>query len=292
MKKTILTTLIAAGISTAPLANELAKLNFATDSAAQAPAQKVVIQKKEAIKSTSQYAEDADTISELIFDASDMNQLAVLDKEEMLVTKGGVADPSTGGFGGGPIMGIPNGMSWGQIAANMSKGAAKEFAKGAAITQATHYVFHREPADLTTTVVGGVIQTIGGTRAAYPGVVGTTMPTTGYSAFVEARNTAITTVATLPWYSSNSTNKPSSSTSNSSSTEQHSAINNISQDPFTHHHYIVEIPKKPIAMPSSDVFSYSPPWKDNFVEVRINENNINPSSRTSHIWGFGSSGDR
>lgn len=90
MKRTILATLIAASISTTPLANELAKLSFATDSAVQAPAQKTVIQEKIAVKSASQHAKEADTIPELIFDHTDVSQFAVLTPDEMAETEGAV----------------------------------------------------------------------------------------------------------------------------------------------------------------------------------------------------------
>lgn len=88
MKKTLLTTLIAASISTAPLANELGKLKFATDSAAQAPAQKIAIQEEIAQKSAFSKAEETDTIPELIFDHTDISQLAVLTPDEMAETEG------------------------------------------------------------------------------------------------------------------------------------------------------------------------------------------------------------
>lgn len=92
MKKTLLTTLIVASISTAPLANELGKLKFATDSGAQAPVQKqthvqkIVIQEK----NVSQHTGETDTIPELIFDHTDMGQLAVLTPDEMAETEGAV----------------------------------------------------------------------------------------------------------------------------------------------------------------------------------------------------------
>lgn len=89
MKKTILATLIAAGISTAPLANELAKLKFATDSGAQTPAQQTAVSEKVAQKSASSKAEE-DTIPELIFDQTDIRQLAVLTPDEMAQTEGAV----------------------------------------------------------------------------------------------------------------------------------------------------------------------------------------------------------
>lgn len=197
MKKTILTTLIAAGISTAPLANELAKLNFATDSAAQAPAQKVVIQKKEAIKSTSQHTEDADTIPELIFDHTDVSQLAVLTPEEMVETEGATIERGPGGFGFGSFT-----VSEG--AGMFSRSVVEGFAKGAAATQGLHYLQHGEFADTKSTILGGTIGSLMSARSIYAWATGTVDHVTKFTSFHNRVRDTVIFGATYPWISSGS----------------------------------------------------------------------------------------